>query len=261
MKDEFEFVVFNNALPRFNPDMQRSIGNVCRNLGLRCIEVQQDQDLVAAIQQYEPRFPIFYPNGRYATDGVGNEYSLCWAWKHVISKETDMACLMHSDVFLISDLRPSEYLKEQGYDLCYIPQARPGIREYMWEMFVLFNMARLPQPETICWMGGFMGPNGTPPAGDTSCVTSLYLGAHRDLKVYHMPNSVFFNDPSVSFSTRPVYEVSSFGNKQTVLHYTSSTNWDHQTDEYHRTKTEWLRKVLARDEGVPDGGKRQEYGV
>ncbi len=253
LKEDFEFIIFNNAQPNRDPQMYRSIGEACRNLGLRVIDVQKDTDLVNRCQVYEPRFPLFSRNGLYSEPGVGNEYSLCWAWENVISKEKDMVALMHSDVFLIGDLRPSDWLKTRGYDLCYIPQCRVGIREYMWEVFVLFNMARLPEPEKICWMGGFMGDKGQF-AGDTSCVTSLYLEAHPELKVYHTPQEAFFNDSSVSFSTRPVYHVISYDDKQTVLHYMSSTNWDHQSDELHRTKTEWLRSVLARDKGLLEKG-------
>jgi hypothetical protein len=246
LKDDFEFIIFNNAQFKVRPQIYSSINKTCYDLGLKVIDVRRDQELADRCQVFEPRFPIFNVRDEYSTDGVGNEYSLCWAWENVISKEKDMVCLMHSDTFLIGDLTPSDYLKE--YDLCYIPQARQGIREYMWEVFVLMNMSRLPNPETLCWMGGFMTPEI---AGDTSCVTSRYLDAHKDyLKIYHIESHVYHNDPSVGFSTRPVYEVLYFEDKPTVLHYTSASNWDNQSEEFHNKKTEWLKKVLSLDSGL-----------
>ena len=245
LKDDFEFIVFNNAQLKVRPETYININRVCNDLGLKVIDVKRDQDLADRCQVFEPRFPIFNYKGEYSTDGVGNEYSLCWAWENFISKEKDMVCLMHSDTFLINDLKPSDYLKD--YDLCYIPQARPGIREYMWEVFVLMNMSRLPDPETMCWMGGFMTPEI---AGDTSCVTSRYLDEHRDLKIYHVPSEVYLNDSSVGFSSRPVYEVLFFDDKPTVLHYTSASNWDFQSQEFHRLKTEWLKNILLLDSGL-----------
>jgi hypothetical protein len=247
LKDEFEFVIFNNAEPDVRPAIHESINQVCRDLNIRCIAIQKDPLLLerCATFEYPQNLPLLNARGQYSLPGIGNEYSLCWAWQNFISKEKELACLMHSDVFLIADSKPSDIL--QRYDLCYNPQARPGIREYMWEVFVLFNMAKLPQPETINWMGGKIGEFG----GDTSTQTSRYLEAHPDLRIGHTCGSVFFDDPSLPHSTRPVYEVIALEGKPIALHYTSASNWDNQSAEYHRTKTDWLRKVLAREEGVP----------
>jgi hypothetical protein len=258
LKDEFEFIVFNNAHPSLTPcalhdhnAVYAGIHSTCQDLNIQCIDIQRDDELLAWCSPFEHpnNLPLLNPDGRYKDPGIGNEYSLNWAWQNYISKERDIVIVMHSDVFLLADLKPSEML--QQYDLIFDPQSRQGIREYMWEVFVLLNMAKLPEPETINWMGGLV--RGI--SGDTSVQTSLYLDAHPELRIRRFTGRTLRHDSSLGYSSRPFYEVFLFDGKPAVLHYTSSTNWDRQSAEFHQAKTSWLQNVLARPEGIPETGE------
>ena len=237
-QSDFTFVVFNNAQ---SPDMFSEISQVCRRLHIPCIEVQRDDDLVERLQVYEPRFPLFNKDGKYTTNGIGNEYSLCWAWENYLSRQFGYVAWLHSDIFFTAPFTPSTYLSQ--YDLCYVPQRRPGIREYMWDGLALFNMSRIPSPESLCWMGGYLS---TDPeiAGDTGTVTSLYLDAHPDLRIAHIQPKVMTDDISPR-SSRPWHELLSLDGQEIALHYISATNWDEQDPEYHKRKTEWLKARLG----------------
>jgi hypothetical protein len=245
LKEPFEFTVFNNThLDAENHHRCMFIDKAIADAGAQDIPIQFDGDLAKRLQAKETSCSIFNGRGFYSNPNVANAYALCWAWENAISKVKGNICLLDSDVFLTTDIMLSSYLV--SHDLCYIRQARPGV-EYIWNAFVLADLKKLPEPETLDWYCGQI--NGVPV--DVSGQTSQYLLAHPEIpKNYIRPSYKEFDD-AVSFSPAD-YETFWIGHphiadstKKFALHYRSGSNWNRRTQEYHEAKTIWLKKQLG----------------
>ena len=123
VKDEFEFIVFNNEREGGDPgsgyDSTRiaEIDNVCHKLGIKSIRVELDKDLqyINGTQQFSGE--SFVSGGSHACG-----YSFTWGWKHHISKNDCISVILDSDMFFIRDVSIQDVMSE--HNLAIIPSYR-----------------------------------------------------------------------------------------------------------------------------------------
>lgn len=236
LQDDFELVVFNNSLLDRRKDAEYDkINAECHRLGLQVIDVERDQEL--ANQSLET-YPIFRGEGGvYWGPNSAAQYADNWIWKHIISKETGTICLIHPDVFLIRNIKLSDY--SEKYHLSFISQSRPGAGEYMHDAVVLANISKLPYSETINWCAGTI--NGV--AVDGGGQTHYYLKAYPNLSLFRIGIS-YEPYPGREAYPPPDYETFGFGDNHAMFHYRSVSNWNNQSEGYHEEKISWLKRML-----------------
>jgi len=232
LQEDFVFTVFNNAFQPFPVSM------ACGQLNLREILVPRMTPELAEVQAMETSCPILGSQGEYANPNVACAYPLYWAWKNIISKQQSRVCILDSDAFLMKDCRLTDYVAQD--ELCYIPQTRPRVSEYMWNALVLADVPRLPEPETMNWYCGML--NGQ--CVDVGGQTATYLEAHPELKIRRARTEYHEDDARVPFYPAN-YEYFLIDESRVFLHYRSGSNWNKKSEEYHRLKTEWLKRQLA----------------
>lgn len=241
LKEDWEFTVFNNA--KLSGDSYYDeINTQCKASGATVIDIPRDSALLDKCQGFETSIQILNPNGIYSIANVAHAYALCWAWKNVISKEKGPIAMIDSDVFLIQPIKLTDTL--YPHQLCNISDGRarhgggPPIL-YMWPTFVLADMAKLPEPETMNWWCGQI--EGVPV--DVGGQTHHYLQAHPELDVLNL-RKVHFSEDDPTVTVRPANYDEFYLGDSTVLHYRSGSNWNRKDNEYHRRKTEWLKKRI-----------------
>lgn len=226
LKEDFQFTVFNNDA--FNKSNVTAAE--CKKLGLECIDVERDSTLEAKCNALEPAGSSVFDGSVYRNINVACGYSLCWSWENVISKKTGNVCILHSDVFLVEPIRLSDALADA--DIRYFPQRRISF-EYMWEALVIANMDRLPVPETMNWFCGLVDGINVDVGGQTS----QYIKDHPDVRRKHLQAERFNDGDETGYEMFYVDGVP-------VLHYLRGSNWNKQSSEYHRLKTEWLKNKI-----------------
>lgn len=241
LKEDFEFVVFNNA--RLSGDRSYDEINArCKAVGATSIDVQKDAQLIAECQKLEFTCNIFNPSGIYSIANVAHAYALCWAWNNYISKEKGAIAILDSDVFLIQPVKLTDTL--YPHQMANLPDGKTHVDgrvfHYMWPTFVLADMSRLPDPETLNWWCGRV--EGTPV--DVAGQTYHYFQAHPDLDVVPIRR---LHSGYLDESACPVHPANydEFYLKDgIVLHYRSGSNWNLQVPDYHKKKTEWLKRRI-----------------
>jgi hypothetical protein len=231
LQEPFEFTVFNNAGFAEDKTNYEQINTICRALGaeIQIIDVRKNAVLIHRLEALHG-LPLFEESGDYAPGAaIPCGYSLCWAWEHTISWLTDPVLLIHSDIFLTKDVTFLDLLEK--YQLCFVPQTRPGAKEYMWEGLVLIDMMCLPAPETINWWGGPV--NGV--ITDIGGQTGHYLEAHPKLNMLRIEEQHLTNDPHDGSLYR-------MEDKEGILHYRGASDWANKGTEYHRYKLKQMRE-------------------
>jgi hypothetical protein len=245
LKESFEFVVFNNA--RLSGDSHYDeINTVCRRVGATVIDIPRDNELVGRCQKIEHAVQILNPRGLYSIANVAHAYALCWSWENIISKEKGAIAIVDSDVFLIQPVKLTETLYPHA--MCNIPDGRTHADGrcfmYMWPTFMLADMSKLPDAPTLNWWCGRI--EGVPV--DVGGQTYHYFQAHPDLDIFNIRrlNSNYLDTSSCPVDPANYDEF--YLKDGIVLHYRSGSDWDQKGGEYHRKKTEWLKKRM--EEGV-----------
>jgi hypothetical protein len=245
LRDDFEFILFNNENLAVDREKSKEVSNTCRSLSIQMIEPQRDSVLEAALNEAtDEHRPCFNKEGRYSNIGEGHNYVLQWTWENVVSKERGPIGMFHSDVFLMEPIRLTDRLQE--YTLCFCPQNKGPLVNYMWETIVLADMSKLPDPETMCWFSGWI--NGQ--LADTGGYTHYYLTAHPEIKCLHIHHATTFNDPTLNFNDpaqkyhEARYGIIELGGKK-LLHYLSGSRWYTNDVEYHRKKFVWAQKMTG----------------
>ena len=243
LKEDFEFVVFNNAKYDSTGGADfNGINRQCAQSGVKVIEVQKDPDLIDRCQKIELSCSLFSPSGQYSNANVAHAYALCWAWENYISKETGPIAIFDSDVFLIQPIKLTDTL--YPHQLVNIEDGKPHddgrVFHYMWPTFVLADMATLPDPPTLNWWCGRI--EGVPV--DVGGQTYHYFQAHPELDVLSVrrQHSHYFDESQLDFHPADYDEF--YLKDGTVLHYRSGSNWNHRGPEYHIKKTAWLKKRI-----------------
>jgi hypothetical protein len=230
LQEEFELTVFNNAQFDTTGGADYSgLHKAAQEAGARMIDIVKTPGLVKRCQDIELSCSIFNHAGLYSNANVAHAYALCWAWENVISRELGPIAILDSDVFLIQPLKLTDALNP--HVMRNVPDGKPHedgrTFRYMWPTFCLADMFRLPNPETLNWWCGRI--EGVPV--DVGGQTYHYFQAHPNLDVAPIGRKHFQAEDYDEF----------YLDGKTILHYRSGSNWNHQSREYHRKKTEWLK--------------------
>lgn len=169
IKDDFEFIVFNNERAGSNPDSGYSpervqeIFDVCEQHNIQCVRVELDPELqfINGYKQFEG--DSFTGDGSHVC-----AYSFTWGWKHYISKNDCISIIIDSDMFFIKDISFVEMMK--GYNFAYVPcyrHVRNYVNEddrgefafnYPWNGCVIADIPNMPNPHELSWgLGVFNG--------------------------------------------------------------------------------------------------------
>lgn len=233
LEEEFIFTVFNNANFESNRGNYNKINEICERYGVPVIDVKKDEAMIGFLEPFETAIgnTIFGGGGEYLNPNVTCAYSLCYGWREIV-RANMKTCFLAPDVFLMEPIVLSEYLNEN--QLCFIPQRRKGVNgepiNYMLNSFFLVDVPNIQDPENINWWCGSV--HGT--RVDVGGQTHKYLEDNQKLKTLYISDPLFGPFNSQKFTIEG----------KSVLHYLRGSNWDHQSDSFHQSKTEWVNKIL-----------------
>jgi hypothetical protein len=239
LKNDFEFIIFNNAHFDLNRKIYDEIHSICKSNNLQCFDIQNDAELVLRLQPLE-NVNLFNDDGTYTNSVIACAYPLCWAWEKYISKIDSKICIIDSDMFFIGEVNLDDELDK--YDIMYMPQSRgrSGEVEYMWNGLIFMNLAAMPNKQSLNWWCGSCEGFSVDVGGHTF----YYLREYGDkLKLFEFWIHYTGEDPECSFSPAN-YEKLSIGDRKIILHYRGGSNWDQKQPSYHIQKTIWLKKQL-----------------
>lgn len=220
-KDDYEYIVFNNASDESPGGMRDQITNVCQEQGVRCIRVQ---------------------NRNHNTANEAHAAALNWSYREVILKEAipDYLFIVDFDTVLLRDFSVAKYL--EGYDITGIWQGR-GTPEheikYLWPGMLMLNMKTLPNKETIDLYCGHVDGIGVDVGGQLA----VYLRNNPTVKVKSLSDTGQFTIEGAKqhlpakILERYVddYKWSLMANA--IIHYGAGSNWNHRPASFHTQKT------------------------
>lgn len=217
VKDEdWEFIVFNNV-PAPKLDRQIKIKKICKELGVKCLDVRF-RTLVSGAAQI-CAYGIHWAYHRF----------MRWPWE----KDT-IHVILDSDMFFIKDFNFNEYLGNN--DIAAIHQRRGDI-EYLWNGFVIFRGAKLPDKNYFDYRLGNINGERTDVGG------RLYFWMKRnpDLKIKYMMHTNHLDvsksvmlPESVRGDYKPEYCFQFI--EHAILHYRAGSNWEKRPKDFVDTK-------------------------
>jgi len=234
VKDDYEFIVFNNERPGGDPGSGYSserldqIFNICNELNIKCIRVELDPEL-----KYINGYLQYDDNGSFALGGsYACSYAFTWGWKHYISRDKSVSIMIDSDMFFIKDVSFSNMMKEHNF--AFVPHYRhlsyfksesePGefAFSYPWNGFVVANIPNMPNPHELSW--GLANYNGITCDVGGECLT--YMNKYKDqLKIKYFDqisiqrDSYVENDPHTIPKNQNQIEVGINGSLAVLLEY------------------------------------------
>ena len=241
MKDEYEFVVFNDARERA---MEQAIAQTCKGLGLQCIRIPQEI--------HDRPYLTRLPKEQKHAPAVRNCNVVMYSLNELGFNHDGIVGIIDSDMFLVNYLSIEEFMK--GYDVAGIPQHN-GKRKYMWIGLAFLDMRTMPDKRTINFNCGQIDGVSV----DAGGYTAHYINAHPDLRVnffsgFHSGSiqtdneqwlrDHFRDEKMIRFLMHQPPNIEVFLN-QCFFHYRSGTNWDHKTAQYHARKTSMLNDFVA----------------
>lgn len=272
LKDEYEFIVFNDAPGN---TMRDQIFTICARLGLRCIRIPQEIHTTA----YLPR------DGGHFNDPCTRcadvvQYSLnTLGFLH-----DDLVMIIDSDMFLVKDFSLRHYL--QGFSLAGKYQNRANVY-YLWNGLLFFDMKTLPEKSTLNFNCGRVEGQAVDVGGYTyyylkkypdvvHYLTQTYLSpkiqdiellsptiTKKDLPFflehrcpscqqqnqlcYHNANTlkkIGLDDTIATFYLQHPIDTIEFLVNNSFLHYQAGANWDHKPQEYHVKKAKMIHLLI-----------------
>lgn len=256
MKDDYEFIVFNDASKKSN---RVAIENTCRRLRIKCINIPQK----IHNKPYLERLPGENWNGPSVRNCNVVQYSL----DTVGFKHNGIVMLFDSDLFLVKDFSVKEYLN--GYHLAGLAQGRKGTTEnvnYLWIGLVFLDMGSMPNKKSINFNCGRV--KGAPV--DAGGHTHYYLTQNPPPKVryFGVLSSPFVRceeckkaDFYPCVHNRDILAAHGFDDNQIrfvqggpmncefmmgthFLHYRGGTNWDNQQEGFHIKKKKLFKEYI-----------------
>lgn len=150
IRDEFEFIVLNNAMDSKN--RRKEISDICAGLGIKCIEVTKDPRFLVIGQQ-----KVFNWFGSYRNANVGTAYPIKWAWERICDdNKNNIFVIIDSDMFLCKEVSFNNEVA--GYDASFIIQYR-GMElgrkaakvTSVWNAFCIFDTDKIPNIKEMNW--------------------------------------------------------------------------------------------------------------
>lgn len=174
IKDDFEFIVFNNERPGgdggYDPNKISEIDKICDSLGIKSIRVELDPEL-----QILGGFRMFEGDS-YLNGNVACAYSLTWAWKKHIINNDCLSVFIDSDMFFIKDISFEESLND--YNFGYVPSYRYSsfysnennrgsiAFKYPWSGLIFFKPNEMPNPSELSFGCGSVNGIATDVGGE-----------------------------------------------------------------------------------------------
>lgn len=254
LKDDYEFVVFNDAK---DSNIAEQITAICAACGVRCIRVPQEIHDRPYLKR-SPGEPYHRPNVRHVNCC---QYSL-----DVLGFDFDgIVGFVDSDMFLI---RPVSIAQEmEGYDILAVGRGGEtnGVSVgHWWPGLCFMRMNKLPDRHTLSFNCGLVNGVNT----DTGGYSYYYEKAHPQLKCKGIDelwshqlncpdrfvpggNSANLNVPvdirvakykQLGFNEREIAfllkqpDTIQFLLKNSFLHYRAGTNYDNQSQRYMSVK-------------------------
>lgn len=224
MKVPYELVVVNNA------DTQEQRDKITKEAQLADLEV-------------------FYTKSNRDLPGFKHADALKQLWLDAIKHKDKYVMVIDGDIFLFGEFDIEKCL-------CGAPMAGcKQQREYLWHwltpIVMMFDMEKIPEPETIDWEGG-AAPNGT--RMDVAGNLFYYLEKYPEVKekvkdighTWHLKqenNNLHVLPDEVLSKYKEHWNLEIFG--RVFLHYCRSSNWDGQTQEHHKDKTDFVTWFLS----------------
>jgi hypothetical protein len=228
--DDWEFIVFNNV-PAPKLDRQRKIKKICKELGIKCLDVRF-RTLVSGAAQI-------------------CAWGIFWAYHRFFRWEKDtIHVIFDSDMFFVNDFNFNEYLGDN--DICAIHQRRGDI-EYLWNGIVVMRGANLPDKNHFDYRLGEINGERTDVGG------RLYWWMKRnpDLKIRYIQHTEHEDitgtnllPEAIRAEYKPEYSFQFIENA--VLHYRAGSNWNKKSKDFVDDKKAFLDKFL--DEILHKGG-------
>ena len=229
--DDWEFIVFNNV-PVFKLDRQKEIKKICKELGIKCLDV---------------RFRTFTSGASHITG-----WGIHWAYHRFFRWEKDtIHVIFDSDMVFIKDFSFNEYLGDN--DICAVHQRRGDI-EYLWNGFVIMRGGNLPDKNNFDYRLGTVEGERT----DTGGKTYYWLKRNPELKVkymWHTDNADVTGSKILPEKVRADYksEYKFHFLENAVLHYRAGSNWNKQSKDFIDTKKAYFNLLI--DELLYNGGQ------
>lgn len=166
IKDDFEFIVFNNEIPGGDPgsgyseERKEEIFKVCKDLNLKCIMVELEKEF-EVLNGVRHVIDNHYTGGSEACG-----YAFNWGWKRYASKDEGIVVLIDSDMFFIKEICFNDIVKNTNF--CFVPSYRQYDQyknsvergtfaySYAWNGFVIALPSKMPSPEEINWGVGYV---------------------------------------------------------------------------------------------------------
>lgn len=155
LKDEYEFVVLNNALD--SKSRREEISSICKELGIRCVDVRKEARLSVIGEQ-----KVFTWLGSYRNANVGTAYPIKWAWDMMIDENKDnLFAIIDSDMFLCRDISFSEEMGDNDASIIIQHRGLEDKRQradvtYIWNAFCIFDPSRIPALKEMNWDCGII---------------------------------------------------------------------------------------------------------
>jgi hypothetical protein len=187
----------------------------------------------------------------HETVNISCGYGIQWAFENFISKQTTgTAAILDSDMFMLAPLSLSEFLSPD--DIAAIPQSREHV-DYLWNGIVFMNMDTLPARDTMNFMCGRVDDQPV----DVGGLLHHWLHDARP-SVKHIGQSGQICASNDNLAALPPAMLEYYEDRFKIeivagafLHYGSGSNWSLQTEEYHASKTAFVRRFAdATDAGA-----------
>lgn len=252
IKDDFEYIVFNNERPGGDGGYDESkidfIREECDRLGIQHIRVELDETLqvLNGNKMFEGQS---YVNGNTAC-----AYSFTWGWKNFVSKNDCISVLIDSDMFFIKDISICDIM--EGYNFAFVPSYRYKKNQYEeiafkypWNGFVIADTPNMPNPDKISWGDGWIDGLSVDVGGEVRDYLEKY---ESELKINYIdqwglcednkvPNQLVLNGCSefkVDFDEETL-EITQYqhNDKKTFPHQIDRENyWDYFCTNYSKIK-------------------------
>jgi hypothetical protein len=220
-KDDFEYIVFNNAVDK-NNDLK--IKEVCEQIGVRCIDIEKRK--------------LEHPS-------ISHAAAIDWSFHEYIKHDTNtIAVILDSDMFMINEFSIIDYL--YGYDIAAIIQNRHIT--YLGPAIMFFNLDTLPNKNEMSFMcGDIEGARA-----DVGGRLYYWLKNNPELKIRYMSTNgiICLKNNNLQFIPKNLIqeydEDYQFGViEKTFLHYRKGSNWNSKSNEFHKKKTIFLERFLT----------------
>jgi hypothetical protein len=228
LQDNYEYIIINNA---FNNSIERQINQEANNLSIQVINS---------------------PTSKLSTlAGIHHINAFNYAWNNYAVKDKNYSILMDGDCFLVKSFSVNSFLG--NYVLAGPKQRRNYKYHYLTPTIIIANPENIPDANTIDWEGIGVMENNQEIRLDTGGGLYLYYQSHPEVKklTKEIKSSWHLKKENSNLHCLPdqlineyndEYCIEFFGNE--FLHYCRSSNWNYQSEQHHKLKSDFVKKFI-----------------